>query len=103
MPVTLADQGIFIEPEDADELIDLLTDAAWVIGHLAAHPAAEDACAHAPARPGSCAACSVGKWPRAFTARRSRALMDSIALVVQITVLISRSNLGRGFRHAQSS
>src|SRR6266702_3606130 len=54
MPVTLADQGIFIEPDDADELIDLLTDAAWVIGHLAGHPAAEDACAHAPARPGTC-------------------------------------------------
>ena len=54
MPVTLADQGIFIEPDDADELIDLLTDAAWVIGHLAALPAAEDACARAPARPGSC-------------------------------------------------
>ena len=27
------------------------------------------------------AACSVGKWPRALTARRSRALIDSIALV----------------------
>jgi hypothetical protein len=26
------------------------------------------------------AACSVGKWPRALTARRSRALIDSIAL-----------------------
>lgn len=54
MPVTLADQGIFIEPEDADELIDLLADAAWVIGHLASHPAAEEACARAPARQGSC-------------------------------------------------
>jgi len=53
-PVTLADQGIFIEPEDADELIDLLADAAWVIGHLAAVPAAEEACARAPARQGSC-------------------------------------------------
>jgi len=48
MPVTLADQGIFIEPDDADELTGLLADAAWVIGHLAGHPAAEDACAHAP-------------------------------------------------------
>lgn len=55
MPVTLADQGIFIEPDDADELTDLLVDAAWVIGHLASLPAAEDACASAPARPGSCA------------------------------------------------
>ncbi len=54
MPVTLADQGIFIEPEDADELTDLLADAAWVIGHLAGHPAAEEACARAPARQGSC-------------------------------------------------
>jgi hypothetical protein len=26
------------------------------------------------------AACSVGKWPRAFTARRSRALIDSIVI-----------------------
>lgn len=55
MPVTLADQGVFIEPEDADELADLLTDAAWVIGHLASLPAAEEACASAPARQGSCA------------------------------------------------
>jgi hypothetical protein len=55
MPVTLADQGIFIEPDDADELIDLLADAAWVIGHLAAVPAAEEACSRAPARQGSCA------------------------------------------------
>jgi hypothetical protein len=54
MPVTLADQGVLIGPEDADELADLLTDAAWVIGHLAAVPAAEEACARAPARPGSC-------------------------------------------------
>ena len=38
------------------------------------------------------AACSVGKWPRALTALRSLALMDSIALVVQMTVRISRSN-----------
>ena len=55
MPVTLADQGIFIEPEDADELADLLADAAWVIGSLAGGPAAEDACAGAPGQPGSCA------------------------------------------------
>jgi hypothetical protein len=54
MPVTLADQGIFIDPDDADELVDLIADAAWVIGHLAGLPAAEDACAGAPARPGSC-------------------------------------------------
>src|SRR5262249_41378002 len=48
------------------------------------------------------AACSVGKWPRAFTARRSRALMDSIALVVQMTVLISRSKLRNGTNSAQA-
>jgi hypothetical protein len=45
VPVTVADQGTFISPEDADELVDLLTDAATVIGHLAGHPAAEDALA----------------------------------------------------------
>jgi hypothetical protein len=55
LPVILADQGIFLDPEDADELTDLLTDAAWVIGHLASVPAAEDACASTPARAGSCA------------------------------------------------
>ncbi len=54
-PVSLADQGIFIDPDDADELTDLLADAAWVISHLAGHPAAEDACSRAPARPGNCA------------------------------------------------
>src|SRR5258707_10323033 len=42
------------------------------------------------------AACAVGKWPRAFTARRSRALIDSIGLVVQITVFISRSKARNG-------
>jgi hypothetical protein len=55
MPVTLADQPVVLDPEDADELTDLLADAAWVIGHLAGQPAAEEACARAPARPGSCA------------------------------------------------
>jgi len=55
IPVTLADQGVFIDPEDADELTDLLVDAAWVIGHLASHPAAEEACARTPGRQGSCA------------------------------------------------
>jgi len=54
MPVTLADQAVVLDPEDADELTDLLADAAWVIGHLAGHPAAEEACARAPARQGSC-------------------------------------------------
>jgi hypothetical protein len=54
MPVTLADQPVVLDPEDADELTDLLADAAWVIGHLAGQPAAEDACARAP-RPVSCA------------------------------------------------
>jgi hypothetical protein len=44
-PVTVADQGTFIGPEEADELVDLLTDAATVIGHVAGHPAAEDALA----------------------------------------------------------
>jgi hypothetical protein len=35
------------------------------------------------------AAYSVGKWPRVRIARRYRALNDSIALVEQITFLIS--------------
>jgi hypothetical protein len=48
------------------------------------------------------AACSVGKWPRARTARRSRALIDSIALVVQMTVLISRSKARKGTNSAQA-
>jgi hypothetical protein len=54
-PVTLADQGVVIGPEDADELADLLLDASWVIGHLAAVPPAEQACARAPAGPTGCA------------------------------------------------
>lgn len=45
IPVTLADQGVLLEPDDVDELADLLTDAATVIGHLAGHPAAEAALA----------------------------------------------------------
>ena len=44
-PDTIADQGTFISPDDADELIDLLTDAAAVIGALAGTPAAETALA----------------------------------------------------------
>ena len=51
------------------------------------------------------AACSVvtdRKWPRAFTARRSLAFMDSMAFVVQITVLISRSNRRNGTNSAQA-
>lgn len=44
-PDTIADQGTFISPDDADELIDLLTDAAAVIGALAGAPAAEAALA----------------------------------------------------------
>ena len=37
------------------------------------------------------AACSVGKCPRARTARRYRAFNDSMVFVEQITVLISMS------------
>jgi hypothetical protein len=48
------------------------------------------------------AACSVGKWPRALTARRSRALIDSIALVVQMMVRISLSNCRKGTNSAQA-
>jgi hypothetical protein len=53
-PVTLADQSVVLEPEDADELTDLLADAAWVIGSLAGQRAAEDAAAAAPGSPDSC-------------------------------------------------
>jgi hypothetical protein len=45
IPVTVADQGVFVGPDEVDELVDLLTDAAAVIGHLAGHPAAETALA----------------------------------------------------------
>ena len=45
IPVTVADQGVFVGPDEADELIDLLIDAATVIGHLAGHSAAETALA----------------------------------------------------------
>ena len=45
IPVTLAERGVFLGPDDADELIDLLTDAATVTGVLAGHPAAEAALA----------------------------------------------------------
>jgi hypothetical protein len=38
------------------------------------------------------AACSVGKWPRAFTARRSLALIDSIV------IFSSRVSRGCGLR-----
>ena len=48
------------------------------------------------------AACSVGKWPRAFTALLSLALMDSMAFVVQMTVLISRSNARNGTNSAHA-
>src|SRR5919108_1277765 len=42
------------------------------------------------------AACSVGKWPRALTARRGRASRPSRALVVQTTVPLSRSKRKNG-------
>lgn len=45
MPGTVADQGAFIGPDEADELVDLLLDAATVTGRLAGHPAAEAALA----------------------------------------------------------
>ena len=40
--------------------------------------------------------------PSGWRARRSRALIDSIALVVQITVLISRSNCRKGTNSAHA-
>ena len=48
----------------------------------------------------------MGKWPRALTDRRNRALRLSIALVVQISVRISLSkrrngtNSGQAFSHS---
>jgi hypothetical protein len=48
------------------------------------------------------AACSVGKWPRALTARRMRALIDSIALAVQIIVRISVSKPRNGTNSAHA-
>ena len=48
------------------------------------------------------AACSVGKWPRAFTAGRSLALIDSMAFVVQMIVRISLSNRRNGTNSAQA-
>jgi hypothetical protein len=48
-PVTVADQALALWPEDVDELVDLLTDAAAVIGALAGSPPAEAALAEAGA------------------------------------------------------
>src|ERR1700716_531731 len=48
------------------------------------------------------AACSCVKCPRALTARRMRALMLSIAFVVQITVRMSWSNRRNGTNSAQA-
>lgn len=53
-PLTQADQPVVIDEDDAGELIDLLADASWVIGHLAGFPAAEEASATAPAIPCGC-------------------------------------------------
>ena len=49
-PVTLADQAILIEPDDADDLVDLLLEAAGVLHRLVAVPEAEAAAA----RDGTC-------------------------------------------------
>lgn len=48
-PVTLADQGVLLEPDEADDLVDLLLEAATVIHTLAGDPAAEAAAAQAVA------------------------------------------------------
>jgi hypothetical protein len=55
-PVTLADQGVFIEPDDADDLVDLLLEAAGVLHRLACVPEAEAAAARAGAVRGSACA-----------------------------------------------
>lgn len=46
-PVTLADQGIFFEPDEADDLVDVLMEAAIVLHCLAGVPDAEAAAAQA--------------------------------------------------------
>jgi hypothetical protein len=46
-PVTLADQGVFIEPDEADDLVDMLAEAAIVLHTLAGVPDAEAAAAQA--------------------------------------------------------
>src|SRR5205085_8250654 len=46
--------------------------------------------------------CSVGKWPRALTALRNRALRLSIALVLHTMRLISWSNCRNGVNSAQA-
>jgi site-specific DNA recombinase len=48
------------------------------------------------------AACSLGKCPRALTERRKRALRLSMALVVAMTVRISRSKAKKGTNSAQA-
>jgi hypothetical protein len=47
MPASLADQGVLLDPEEADDLVDLLLEAATVIHTLAGDPAAEAAAAQA--------------------------------------------------------
>jgi hypothetical protein len=95
LPVTLADQGIVIVPEDADELIDLLGDAAWVIGSLAGLPAAEDASALAPSVPGSCE-------ELAISLRLAAAGLDEAATAGQDNTYIAaqfRTPRGPGGKH----
>jgi hypothetical protein len=46
-PVTLAEQGIFFEPEEAGDLVDVLMEAAIVLHCLAGVPDAEAAAAQA--------------------------------------------------------
>jgi len=49
IPVTVADQGVFVGPDEADELVDLLTDAAAVIGVGDHHGAVAAGLAQQPA------------------------------------------------------
>lgn len=63
-------------------------------GGVQAHDGHEDAPERGPL---------VGKCPRALTARRIRALTDSMALVEQITRRISVSKLRKGTNSAPAS
>jgi hypothetical protein len=57
-PVTLAGQGVLLEPGEADDLADLLLQAATVLHCLAGAPEAEAAAAEAAA--GGCQELAIG-------------------------------------------
>lgn len=97
MPGTIADQGAFLGPDEVDELVDLLTDAATVTGRLAGHPAAEAALAGDGCGPsGDCA-------ELALDLRLTAARLDEETTVRRITDHIAKNcrKAGEAFRKAQ--